>query len=298
MLALLAAAGLGALHALEPGHGKTIVSGYLVGSRGTARQAMLLGLSVTATHTLSVYLLGLATLVAARFILPDRLYPILGTASGLAVVAVGLTLVRARLGPALVAARHPSHSSPVPTPMDGTSLATVGHSHPHSHEHGHHHDIHELGHTHVHEAPGMDVHQAAQWVGNGLAPHSHGIGPSHTHPVPGADGSPLSARSLLALGVSGGLLPCPSALVVLLAAISFGNIGLGMALVAAFSVGLALVLMGLGLVVVFGGRAVARTPLALRLSGSPLAGALPALSAVVITIAGTGITLQAIGTWM
>jgi ABC-type nickel/cobalt efflux system permease component RcnA len=128
--------------------------------------------------------------------------------------------------------------------------------------------------------------------------HRHGSGPLHTHTVPGADGQGVTARNLLALGVSGGLLPCPSALVVLLAAISFGNIALGMALVAAFSVGLAGVLTGLGLLVVFGGRALGRFPVVARLGASPLAGALPVVSAAIITVAGIGITLQAVGAWV
>src|SRR4051812_46275072 len=102
LLAMLVAVGLGALHALEPGHGKTMVGGYLVGARGTPRQAVLLGLTVTVTHTLGVYALGLATLVAAQYVLPDRLYPILGMISGLLLVGIGLSLARSRLAAAFV----------------------------------------------------------------------------------------------------------------------------------------------------------------------------------------------------
>ena len=103
----------------------------------------------------------------------------------------------------------------------------------------------------------------------------------------------MTLKSLLALGVSGGLLPCPSALVVLLAAISFHNVALGMALVAAFSVGLAGVLTGIGMAMVYSGRWLGRSRLAGRLSGSPLIRALPALSALAITAAGLVITVQA-----
>ena len=105
-------------------------------------------------------------------------------------------------------------------------------------------------------------------------------------------------RSLLALGISGGLLPCPSALVVLLAAISLGNIGLGMTLVAAFSVGLATVLTGLGLLVVYGGRTIGRWPRLASLGTSRLSAAFPMVSAVVVTIAGIGITAQALSLWV
>src|SRR5262249_50815059 len=78
VFAALIAATLGAFHALEPGHGKTVVAAYLVGSRGTARHAMLLGLIVTASHTMGVYLLGAVTLYASRYVVPERLYPRLG----------------------------------------------------------------------------------------------------------------------------------------------------------------------------------------------------------------------------
>ena len=88
--AALIAAGLGALHALEPGHGKTIVAAYLVGSRGTARHAVLLGIVVTAAHTAGVYLLGALTLYASRYIVPEQLYPWLGAISGLSVAGLGI----------------------------------------------------------------------------------------------------------------------------------------------------------------------------------------------------------------
>ena len=90
--AALIAAGLGALHALEPGHGKTVVAAYLAGSRGTARHAVLLGIVVTAAHTAGVYLLGAATLYASRYIVPEQLYPWLGAISGVSVAGVGIFL--------------------------------------------------------------------------------------------------------------------------------------------------------------------------------------------------------------
>ena len=227
--ALLVAMALGALHALGPGHGKAMVAAYLVGSRGTAAQAVVLGSTVTVTHTFGVYALGALTLVAAQYIVPERLYPVLGVLSGVLVVAIGLGLLRARI------------------------RSLRGHS-DHGHEHG----------------------------------HSHGDGPGqHRH-----DGR-VGMRGLLALGVSGGLLPCPTALVVLLAAVSFHNVLLGMVLVAAFSVGLAIVLTGIGLAFVFGQRALRRRRLLSRIGGSMLARALPALSAAAITVAGLVIAIGA-----
>ena len=92
LLALLAAVVLGALHAFSPGHGKTVVGAYLIGSRGTPRHAVFLGVTVTATHTLGVFALGFATLFASRFIVPERLFPILSLASGLLVLGMGVAL--------------------------------------------------------------------------------------------------------------------------------------------------------------------------------------------------------------
>ena len=229
LAALLVAMFLGALHAIGPGHGKAMVAAYLVGSKGTAKQAVILGTTVTVTHTLGVYALGAITLVAAQYILPERLYPILGVLSGVLVVAIGLGMLRSRL----LGLRAPAHDAQVP-------------DHAHDHDHG--------------AGPGQHQH----------APHE----------------GPVGLRGLLALGVSGGLLPCPTALVVLLAAVSFHNVLLGMILVAAFSVGLAGVLTGIGLALVLGQRYVRRNGRAMRLAGSRVTRYLPSLSAAAITIAG------------
>jgi nickel/cobalt transporter (NicO) family protein len=238
---LAAAFGWGALHALSPGHGKTMVAGYLVGARGTPRHAAILGLMVTATHTISVFALGLITLAASQYILPEQLYPWLGVLSGLLVVGIGLTVMRSRfhrwrvLRAQAAQEREAQHD---------------GHAHDHhDHEHGH----------------------------------------SHDHP----DG-PITTRSLIGLGVSGGIVPCPSALVVLIAAISQHRIGLGMVLIVAFSLGLAATLIAVGLAVIYGGRVITWLRPERRIFGSRFAGALPAISASVIVIAGVLITSRAI----
>jgi ABC-type nickel/cobalt efflux system permease component RcnA len=237
ILFLLAAAfGWGALHALSPGHGKTLVAGYLVGSRGTPRHAAILGLTVTATHTAAVFAFGLVILFASQYVLPERIYPWLSVVSGLLVVAIGFTVMRSRLK------------------RWRTVRADRGN------------DTHPPGHDHV---------------------HSHGH--DHHHPE-----GPITMRGLLGLGISGGLVPCPSALVVLIAAISQHRLGLGMVLIMAFSLGLAATLTAVGLAVIWGGRLVGRLRLESRLFGGRVAGALPALSATVIVLAGVLITLRAI----
>ena len=230
LLALVVAAGLGAVHALEPGHGKTVVAAYLVGSRGTAWHALVLGLVVTASHTAGVYLLGAVTLYASRYIVPERLYPWLGVASGLTVAGLGIVLFLRRY-----------------------RGASRRHSHDHAHDDHHH--------------------------------HAHG----HQHHHPGAD---VSLKELVALGVTGGIVPCPAALVVLLSALALGRLGFGLVLIVAFSVGLAAVLIVIGLLVLRARRFMARW----RGEGVLLTRWLPLTSSVAITGLGLAIAAQALRT--
>jgi nickel/cobalt transporter (NicO) family protein len=252
LLALLASFGWGAAHAFTPGHGKTVVAAYLVGSRGTARHALFLGLTTTITHTLGVFVLGLLVLFASRYILPETLYPWLGVLSGILVVSIGLSMFGRRLRLWL----HPFLT-------------------PHTHD-PHHHD-----HQHDHDHPHTTSDHSS------LVTHH-----DHSHLPPGANGTPVTWRSLLALGISGGLLPCPSALIMMLGAIALQRVGFGLVLILAFSVGLASVLTAVGLVMVYAGRLFERIPV-LRGRGH-LARALPIGSALVITLAGLGITLRAL----
>ena len=239
LLALLAAVVLGALHAFSPGHGKTVVGAYLIGSRATARHALFLGATVTITHTLGVFALGFATLVASRYILPERLFPVLALISGLLVLGMGVVLFVQRWGAArdvvtawlavqprfrsaeqaTTAYRSLARATPMGRPA-GPFVLAYAHEHHRAHDHGH---AHGHGHSHGHHALGM---------------HSHG-GTMHSHLPPGAAGEAVTWRSLLALGISGGLVPCPSAMVLLLAAIALNKTAYGMLLVVAFSVGLA-----------------------------------------------------------
>jgi nickel/cobalt transporter (NicO) family protein len=213
---LAAALFWGAAHALSPGHGKTIVTAYLVGSRGTPLHAALLGLIVTATHTVGVFALGLVTLSLSQFVVPDRLYPWLNLVSGLLVVGVGAAVLWSRIRHRLARARARAH------------------------DHHHHH----------------------------------------------AD---LGWRSLIGVGISGGLLPCPSALVVLLAAISLHRVAFGLLLIVAFSAGLALSITGVGLVALVAKRAFGRVGFDGR-----IVGLVPAVSALVILVAGVAMTARAV----
>jgi ABC-type nickel/cobalt efflux system permease component RcnA len=247
ILASLAAALFwGAAHALSPGHGKTIITAYLVGQRGTPRHAALLGLIVTITHTIGVFSLGLVTLALSQFIVPDRLYPWLTLVSGLLVVCVGFSVFLQRLRSGVWHGRH-RHTN------------VHGHDHGHGHDHTHdHHDHHDDGHHH-----------------------------DHGHDDP--DAEPLTSRGILGVGVAAGILPCPSALVVLLSAIALHRVGFGIVLILAFSLGLAATITGIGLVAVLARRAFSRVSFEGR-----LVRALPALSALVILCVGVAITAKAI----
>ncbi len=216
--ALLLSVALGAIHALAPGHGKTVMAAYLVGERGSLRQALVVGATVTATHTAGVVVLGVL-LTASSAVAPDRLFPWLGVASGLMLATIGVTLLRR-------ARRH--------------------HDHPHAHPHPH--------------------------------PHDH-------------DHAPIRARGLVALGFAGGLVPSPSALVVLLGAIALGRAWFGVVLVVGYGLGMAATLTGAGLLLVRARRSLDR-----RAERSRLAWAtrlLPAATATVVVV--VGLTLAARG---
>lgn len=217
---------MGAAHALTPGHGKTIVAAYLVGSRGRVMDAVLLGAVVTLTHTASVFVLGLATLYASQSVSLDRIYPVLALLSGALVAGIGAWLLMVRLRRARVGEHHHHHA------------------HPHSH-------------------------------------HDHS---DHHHEAPSGRGG------LLSLGVSGGLVPCPEALVVLMISISLRRIGLGLALLVVFSLGLAAVLIGIGVAMVMAAPAVR------RLAGeNRFTRALPVASAAVVTLLGIVLVAEAAG---
>jgi nickel/cobalt exporter len=235
LVALPMALVLGALHALTPGHGKTIVAAYLVGSRGTVRHAVSLGLVVTLTHTGSVLALGVLTLIASQYIIPTKLFPILEIASGLLIVGLGLHLLEQRWR------------------TWRSRTADAGH---------HHHDI-----------------------GSHSHPHSHAHTHDHHH-LP--DVSAVSWRSLLALGVSGGLVPCPDAIAILLVAVTMNRITVGLTLIVAFSLGLALVLIVIGIAMVHSGRLLHNVSWLER-----LVPAVPLLSTVVVLGLGLGLTWSA-----
>jgi nickel/cobalt exporter len=249
----------GAFHALSPGHGKTLVAAYLVGARGTMRHAALLGASVTVTHTFSVFLVGLSTLVVSSYIVPEKIIPVLGVISGLSIISIGAWLFWKRYR----SLRHAAH-----------------HRHHHHHGHAHEHHHHDHGHEHSHEPGHSHNHPHSH-------DHNHGSH-SHSH-VPEGE---VSVGGLIALGASGGLVPCPSAMVLMLSAIALGRIGLGLILLVAFSLGLAGVLVAIGALVLYAKHWL---PNAEQTAKRPLFRLVPVLSAAVIVCIGALMTAASLG---
>lgn len=235
MILAISSFGLGAIHALEPGHGKTVVGAYLIGSKGTSWDALLLGLVVTLTHTGIVIVLGVLSVAAAAAFVPAAVQKMLEVVSGLLIVGVGGWMIGVRIRQAR---RH-------------------------SHDDGHDHH-HVDGHEHAHD--------------------DHG----HDHAKAFKSGERPSLGQLIALGISGGIVPCPAALAVLLVAISIGGFVRGILLVAIFSVGMAVVLVVIGIVMVhaakFAGRFVAQ---------SRWTRTMPVISAVIVTSVGIALTAKA-----
>jgi nickel/cobalt exporter len=229
---LAVALGVGAAHALGPGHGKTIMAAYLAGADGRPRDAMLIGGVVSLMHTGSVIVLGLVLFLVARTTPVERVYPVLTLCSGVAVLGLGIWLLRRR-------------------------LADLGHRRAHVHAHAHDHDH-----------------------GHGALSHSHG------HDDDGV--APLSRRGLVLLAGSGGILPSPSAVIVLVSAFSLGHAVLGLAVVAAFSVGMALTLSAVGLALIFGRR------LLQRRVGRVLP-VFPVLGAAALVVVGVVVSVQGLG---
>ncbi len=249
---------LGGLHALTPGHGKAIVAAYLVGSKGRVIDAVFLGLVVTFTHTFSVIALGVVMLVAQEFA-PEDIVPWLSLFSGILIIGIGAWLLAKNMKQYYTGSAH-NHG-----PGDDH-----GHDHGHSHDHNHDHDHgHSHGHDHDHGHS-----------------HSHG-GRTHSHVPPERTGF----WGLLSLGISGGIVPCVDALIGLLFAISLNKLVWGLIILSAFSLGLAAVLVAIGILMVMA------KPLIERFTGEGVwLQRLPIFSAAVVILLGAILVFKAINT--
>jgi ABC-type nickel/cobalt efflux system permease component RcnA len=238
LAAFALAVAFGAWHALLPGHGKTLMAAYMVGSETKVRQAVAVGSAVAVMHTASVLGLGLLVVTLEQTFRPESLYPWLGLLSGVIAIGLGAHLMIGRIVAWSNARRQEAHEL--------EHAAGHGHDHEHDHDHGH----------------------------------------GHTHGLP-AGVSLTSRRGMLALALAGGILPSPSALIVMLGAINAHRVGYGIGLILAFSVGLALALIVISL-----GALRARAAMANRLS-SFWGRLVPVLSASAIV--GVGVFLAVRG---
>ena len=294
-LALLIAIVLGAMHALAPGHGKTLMAATAAARGGKARlrDVLPLAASVTVTHTLGVVALGL--LVTAGSAATPSVIAWLGLASGVLVLLAGASLVR-RAWRARAHEHHPhTHShQPVRPEPELALVGAPGAAPAPATEHQHHHDDHdnhpdhdhrhEHGHEHEHE-PGHHHHDHPHAL-----EHTHG-GSTHTH------ATAPTVRGTILLGFAGGMVPSPSAVVVLVGAAALGQAWFGLLLVVAYGIGLALTLTAAGFAVVKLGtgmnRVLDRRP---RWTTHPMAALVrrtaPLASALVVVALGAGLVLK------
>ncbi|HHI68847.1 MAG TPA: hypothetical protein ENJ97_05925, partial [Planctomycetes bacterium] len=240
-IAFLLAVFYGMIHALAPGHGKAMVAGYLVGSKGTVGDAVFLGLVVTFTHTFMVFVLSFLWLLFQDRMNTKAAETWLGVGSGISMALLGIYLFWSRFPRKGKSLSPQAEKRPGELAFQGAweSHHEQGHSHSHSHgrphTHHHHHHSHEgTGHSH---RMGTLLH----WL-------AHLRGAEHSH-LP-ADPERVTVAQLLGFGVSGGIVPCPAALLVFLLALQTGRWGWGFLVVLAFSLGLAGVLVGLGVLMV------------------------------------------------
>ncbi|MBA2739872.1 MAG: High-affinity nickel-transporter [Nocardioidaceae bacterium] len=287
VVAMAISVGLGVLHAFAPGHGKTLMAAYMLGrQRSSLRQVAVIGLTVTLTHTTGVLVLGVV-LSAFALTAPEQIYAWLGLASGVLLIAIGIGLLRQasrRSAPlvqrvrdsALAAAGGGAPGPEVAAHVHGDAATPAPRETTSSHDHDHDHDHHDHDHP-----PGLT--------------HSHGLGGSHTHPPPSAA---TGARGLVAVGFVGGLVPAPSALIVLLGGIALGRAWFAVLLVIGYGIGMALALTGTGVALAYARehleklaerRDSGRWRWALRASKS-----LPAATAVLVIVVGAGLLVRAV----
>ena len=308
IVALVVSFVLGGLHALTPGHGKAIVAAYLVGSKGRVIDAVFLGLVVTVTHTFSVIVLGVVMLVAQGFA-PEDIVPWLSLFSGVLIVGIGAWLLSRNMKQYYTSsgAQSHAHGHHHPHPHDHSHAHDHSHDHDHDHphaddhDHGHddhshddshdddhdhdhpHADDHDQGHDHSHDDSHDDDHGHSH---DDALTHSHG-GRTHSHAPPERTGF----LGLLSLGISGGIVPCVDALIGLLFAISLNKLVWGLIILCAFSLGLAAVLVAIGILMVLA------KPVIARFTGEGIwLQRLPIISAAVVILLGAVLVFKAFNT--
>ena len=250
---------LGMLHAFSPGHGKSIVTAYMLGSKGNWVYAIYLGIIVAITHTLTVIVIGLLLLFTSRLIMPTSFFPLMEVLSGVLILVIGGVLIfkasrfyRKRANDL----REEEAQEPEIEVVD--------------------------------EAAGRARIKIEQPITDGAPSHWH-VGPKYV-PRHKADTAKMDWKTLLAIGTSGGMVPCPDAVAIMVIAAASQQLPLGIFLITCFSIGIATSLILIGLSVMQGRQFLSRFTFFDR--AIPYA---PLVSAIVIFALGIGLTYTALG---
>jgi nickel/cobalt transporter (NicO) family protein len=233
----------GAVHAATPGHGKTIAAAYLVGARGKPIDAVILGVFVTLSHTSGIVLVGVLASLGSAWLVAGQMEMYLALAVGILIIALALWMLFMQRHLLALAMGHVITTMPAQTAPGGGDFSTMEHAHPHAFDHAHEHD-----HDHDHAHPHTHAHAHADGHGAQLGLHTHGWGSAHAHQLDLAEDKRPALGALLVLAIAGGLLPDPTALAILLAALSSGKVLLGLATVVVFSLGFAATLVVVGVI--------------------------------------------------
>jgi hypothetical protein len=215
---------LGALHGLEPGHSKTMMAAFIIAVRGTVAQAILLGLSATISHTAIVWIIALLGLQFGSAYNTEAIEPYLQLVSGILIVLVAIWM--------MAQTWHHSHHSHSHA-NEHHQGHNVNHTHDHHHDHTHthaHDDLHKHSHLDMGPIKDMDDHQRQ---------HALEIQQRFANRT-------VTTGQIIMFGLTGGLIPCPASVTVLLICLQLKQITMGVALVLCFSIGLALTMVGVG----------------------------------------------------
>lgn len=279
---------LGALHGLEPGHSKTVMTAFIVAVRGTVGQAVLLGLSAAASHTAIVWIIALGGLYFGRNLNLETSEPWFQLASAIVILGVAAWMMWRTWREARPHGAHAGHDHD--HGHHGHSHAH-DHDHPHDHDHGHgHHHDHGHEHHHDHGHDDHDHHALAALAGEGADAHER----AHAEEIARRfAGRQVTTGQIVLFGLTGGLIPCPASITVLLLCLQLKAIAMGALLVLCFSVGLAATMVGVGVIAAVGMRHAER-----RFSGAfaAVAKRAPYASAGLIAIVGGAVAWQALAT--
>lgn len=223
---------LGALHGLEPGHSKTMMAAFIIAVKGTVRQAVLLGLAATFSHTLVVWVVALGGMWAFGGLRAEDTEPWFQLASGLIIVGMALWMLwRARREQQAAQHYHDDHSH-----------HHHHHGHHHDHDHGHD-DGHDHHHDHHHEPSDGEVHELELATGGYVDAHEAAHAEDIRRRFANAR---VTTGQIVVFGLTGGLVPCPGAITVLMLCLQLNRLALGATLVVSFSIGLALTMVASG----------------------------------------------------